>query len=131
MNEDLKQSAMRMQLQQQTRRHFLSGSAAGFSSLWLASQSAMGSSAKIVPQLRQAIRSAPSRHRCQRSEANHFLAYDGAPSQLELFDYKPDLIKLDGKDCPQEFLAGKRFAFIQGTPKCLVRSTRSSSMAKW
>ncbi len=43
----------------------------------------------------------------------------GAPSQLELFDYKPDLQRLDGQECPQSFLKGKNFAFIQGTPKML------------
>jgi hypothetical protein len=43
----------------------------------------------------------------------------GAPSQLELFDYKPILKQYDGKDCPQSFLEGQRFAFIQGTPQML------------
>ncbi len=43
----------------------------------------------------------------------------GAPSQLDLFDYKPDLQRLNGQDCPKEFLEGKRFAFIQGGPKML------------
>ena len=43
----------------------------------------------------------------------------GAPSQLELFDYKPDLKRLDGQPCPQSFLEGKNFAFIQGTPNML------------
>ena len=43
----------------------------------------------------------------------------GAPSQLELFDYKPALMKLDGQDCPQSLLEGKRFAFIRGVPKML------------
>jgi uncharacterized protein (DUF1501 family) len=43
----------------------------------------------------------------------------GAPSQLELFDYKPDLAKLDGQDCPQSFLEGRKFAFIRGVPKML------------
>lgn len=43
----------------------------------------------------------------------------GAPSQLELFDYKPELHKLDGKDCPPSFLEGKRFAFLKGTPKMM------------
>jgi hypothetical protein len=43
----------------------------------------------------------------------------GAPSQLELFDYKPELKRLDGQDCPASFLAGKRFAFISGVPKLL------------
>lgn len=48
-----------------------------------------------------------------------FLHMAGAPSQLELFDYKPDLQKLDGQDCPPSFLAGKKFAFIRGVPKML------------
>jgi hypothetical protein len=43
----------------------------------------------------------------------------GAPSQLELFDYKPDLARLDGKECPPSLLEGKRFAFIRGVPKML------------
>jgi len=43
----------------------------------------------------------------------------GAPSQLELFDYKPELTKLSGKECPPSLLEGKRFAFIRGVPKML------------
>ena len=48
-----------------------------------------------------------------------FLYMAGAPSQLELFDYKPELVKLDGKPCPDSLLAGKRFAFIRGVPTML------------
>jgi hypothetical protein len=36
----------------------------------------------------------------------------GAPSHLELFDYKPDLAKHDGKLPPPELLKGYRAAFI-------------------
>jgi Protein of unknown function (DUF1501) len=43
----------------------------------------------------------------------------GAPSQLELFDFKPELQKLNGQDCPDSLLKGKRFAFIRGVPKML------------
>ncbi|AWB65144.1 sulfatase [Saccharobesus litoralis] len=43
----------------------------------------------------------------------------GAPSQLELFEHKPELQKYSGKLCPEEFLKGKRFAFISGVPKLL------------
>jgi hypothetical protein len=45
-----------------------------------------------------------------------YLHMVGAPSQLDLFDYKPDLLKYDGKPCPDEFLQGKRFAFLRGHP---------------
>lgn len=48
-----------------------------------------------------------------------FLHMVGAPSQLELFDYKPTLQKFDGQPCPQELLEGKRFAFLRGHPSLL------------
>lgn len=48
-----------------------------------------------------------------------YLHMAGAPSQLELFDYKPDLVRLDGQDCPASLVEGKRFAFISGVPKML------------
>jgi hypothetical protein len=43
----------------------------------------------------------------------------GAPSQLDLFDYKPSLKRLDGQPCPEELIKGERFAFIKGVPKLL------------
>jgi hypothetical protein len=43
----------------------------------------------------------------------------GSPSQLELFDFKPELLKVSGKDCPPSFLQGKKFAFIRGVPQML------------
>ena len=49
-----------------------------------------------------------------------YLFQSGGPSQIELFDYKPELAKLDGKDCPQEFLEGQNFPFLQGIPKMLA-----------
>ena len=48
-----------------------------------------------------------------------YLHMAGAPSQLELFDFKPDLMKLNGQNCPDSLLKGKRFAFIRGVPKML------------
>ena len=48
-----------------------------------------------------------------------FLHMAGAPSQHELFDYKPLLQRLDGQQTPSSLLEGKRFAFIRGIPKLL------------
>src|ERR1700680_3488790 len=48
-----------------------------------------------------------------------YLHMAGAPSQLELFEHKPDLKRLHGPDSPASFLSGKRFAFISGVPKLL------------
>lgn len=48
-----------------------------------------------------------------------YLHMAGAPSQLELFDFKPELARLDGQDCPPSLMEGKKFAFIRGIPKML------------
>src|SRR5262245_52648051 len=41
-----------------------------------------------------------------------YLFQAGAPSQLELFDYKPELSKRDGQLPPAQLLKGYRAAFI-------------------
>ena len=48
----------------------------------------------------------------------------GGPSQLELFDQKPELNRLHGKPTPASYLEGKRFSFLKGVPK-LLGSVRS------
>jgi len=37
----------------------------------------------------------------------------GAPSQLDLFDYKPELTKLEGQPLPASVIGGQRYAFIR------------------
>lgn len=48
-----------------------------------------------------------------------FMHMVGAPSQLDLFDHKPVLQRYDRQLCPEEFIKGKRFAFLRGHPKLL------------
>jgi len=43
----------------------------------------------------------------------------GAPSHIDLFDYKPELQKRSGQLCPQELFEGKKFAFIRSRPTML------------
>ena len=102
----------RAQIELDTRRQFLSNCTTGLGGMFLASQFGKAatfgathdiSASPLVPKAKRVI----------------YLHMIGAPSQLELFDYKPELARLDGQDCPQSFLEGKRFAFIQGTPKML------------
>lgn len=38
----------------------------------------------------------------------------GAPSQLDLFEPKPELVERDREVCPDSVLAGRKFAFIGG-----------------
>ena len=54
----------------------------------------------------------------------------GAPPHLDLFDYKPELVKRNGQDCPDAFLKGKRFAFTSGMPKLLGTPRNSRSTAR-
>ena len=60
-----------------------------------------------------------SPHFAAKARSVIFLHMAGAPSQFELFEHKPLLNQLDGKDCPESLLANKEFAFIRGTPKML------------
>ena len=55
------------------------------------------------------------------AKAKHviFLFMAGAPSHLELFDYKPQLAKFDGTLPPAELLKGYRAAFINPNSKLL------------
>jgi hypothetical protein len=55
---------------------------------------------------------AATRHHTAKVDHVIYLFQAGGPSQLELFDYKPELTKYDGKAAPAELLAGKRFAFM-------------------
>jgi len=42
-----------------------------------------------------------------------YLFMGGAPSQLDLFDYKPSLKKYDGHPVPKEVVMGQKYAFIK------------------
>ena len=52
-----------------------------------------------------------------RAKSIIYLHMVGAPSHLDLFEPKPELNRLDGQPCPQEFIEGKRFAFLRGHPR--------------
>ncbi|GLR15871.1 DUF1501 domain-containing protein [Portibacter lacus] len=60
-----------------------------------------------------------SPHFAAKAKSVIYIHMAGAPSQFELFDFKPELNKLNGMDCPPSLLAGKKFAFIRGIPKML------------
>ena len=55
-------------------------------------------------------------HFAPRAKRVIYLHMVGAPSQLDLFDHKPALERHDGKPAPDEFIKGKRFAFLRGHP---------------
>ncbi|PHY01179.1 MAG: sulfatase [Planctomycetaceae bacterium] len=48
-----------------------------------------------------------------------YLHMSGGPPHLDIFDYKPELVKHNGEPAPDQFLKGKTFAFTTGTPKLM------------
>ncbi|MDX2195670.1 MAG: DUF1501 domain-containing protein [Cytophagales bacterium] len=113
-------------LQDITRRHFLQNVSTGVGSIALAQL--LGACGAMIDK-KSSSSSSPSAetnpmaiklpHFAPKAKRIIYLHMAGAPSQLELFDYKPELQKLDDKDCPESFLKGKRFAFIKGVPKMM------------
>ena len=104
------------QLQHLTRRHFLRDSSVGLGSIALASllhDETQGASGVVNP-----LAAKPAQFPA-RAKRVIYLHMTGSPPQLDMFDYKPELIKHSGKDAPDEFIKGKKFAFTSGTPKLL------------
>ena len=92
----------------ETRRHFFGRGGLGFGAMALSSL------------LSQRVGGAEGSWRIPaKVKSVIYLHMAGSPSQLELFDHKPALGRLHDTECPQEYLEGKRFAFIRGVPKML------------
>ena len=101
----------------QTRRHFLDTCAAGLGTVGLAhllaadGASADSSADPLV--LREP-------HFAPRAKNLIFLFMAGAPSQLDLFDPKPDLRKWHGEPLPPSMTKDMKLAFIKPTAKVLA-----------
>ena len=100
-----------------TRRHFLRHCGMGLGAMALGSLVGCDERENLRSSANPLLPRPP--HFAPKAKRVIYLHMAGAPSQLELFDYKPELQKYNGLDCPQELLEGKRFAFIQGVPKLL------------
>jgi hypothetical protein len=104
-------------LQQQTRRQFLRG--AGQFSLGAIALEALLQSraiASVDSAVPFAARPAPVKAKVKRVI---YLHMSGGPPHLDIFDYKPELVKRNGQDAPDQFVKGKTFAFTAGTPKLM------------
>jgi hypothetical protein len=98
---------MSERLKEITRRHFFGQSGFGIGSLALGSL------------LSENLFAQRGLHHPAKAKRVIFLFMAGAPSQLDLFDYKPSLTRHNGQPVPQEIIKGERFAFIKGTPRLL------------
>jgi hypothetical protein len=106
-----------LQAQAVTRRQFFGGLGLGLGGLALSALRADAAPAAPLKAKGPLASRAPMH--APKAKAVIYLHMPGSPSQLELFENKPELRKHDGQDCPEEFLKGKRFAFIKGVPKML------------
>jgi hypothetical protein len=88
----------------QTRRHFFSRCGIGVGSMALSSL--MARDAALAPK---------KTHFPAKAKNVIFLFMAGGPSQLETFEYKPLLTKLNGKPIPESYTKGKRFAFMDSS----------------
>ncbi len=98
----------------QTRRHFLGSASLGLGGLALAEL--MGRAAE--PPAADPLAPRPA-HFKAKAKNIIVLHMSGAPPHLDLFDYKPELVKRNGQNCPDSLIKGKRFAFTSGVPKLL------------
>src|SRR5262245_7059008 len=107
-------SPLEQYLQSQSRRQFLQRSGIGLGAIAFSSLLVESLSGKQRPAVSSNQLAARPPHFAPKAKSVIYLHMIGAPSQLDLFDYKPKLVELDGEICPPELLEGKRFAFIGG-----------------
>ena len=109
-------SPLHTHLQTLTRRELLQRLGTGIGGLALTSLLSRDLSAQPAP----ANPVAPHQpHFAPRAKNVIYLHMVGAPSQLDLFDYKPVLQQHDGKPVPKHLIEGQRFAFLRGHPNLL------------
>jgi hypothetical protein len=105
-----------------TRRHFLQYSSLGLGGIALSSLLTRDGAAAPAPTPLPAVINplAPKQpHFLAKAKQVIYLHMTGSPPNLDLWDYKPELVKRDGQDCPETFLKGRTFAFTTGVPKLL------------
>ena len=56
-------------------------------------------------------------HRPAKAKRVIYLFMNGAPTHVDIFDYKPKLAQMHGQPVPESFIAGKRFSTMSGGVK--------------
>ena len=119
--------ARELALRERTRRHFFADCGMGLGAMALASllgddRRALAGADRDPSPSRPRMPAPPSLgsdplaarpgHFPARAKSVIYLFMAGGPSQLELFDYKPQLQKYSGQAIPDSFIQGRRFAFM-------------------
>lgn len=103
-----------------TRRHFFGECGVGVGKIALASLLTDAFSSSRANAEGQQNQLAPKKpHFAPRAKRVIHLFMAGAPSQLDLFDYKPVLAQYEGKPIPPSVIGGQRYAFIRSDAACL------------
>ena len=95
-----------------TRRQFFGRSALGIGTAALASLLGRDARAGASPRGQPGIGGLP--HFAPRAKRVIYLFQNGAPSHVDLFDYKPMLRQWHGKQIPDEVVGGRRFSTMTG-----------------
>lgn len=95
-----------------TRKQFFGRAATGIGSAALGSL--MTRSTNAAPSTTSGLADLP--HFAPKAKRVIYLFMNGAPTHVDLFDYKPQIQKLHGTPVPESFLAGKRFSTMTGNP---------------
>jgi hypothetical protein len=105
----------------QTRRSFLHNAGLSLGGIALASLLSDDAPAESAAAKQPAANPLAAKSPPQPATAKRviYLHMAGSPPQHELFDFKPELAKLDGKPCPESLYKKERFAFIKGVPNML------------
>ena len=107
----------------QTRRHFFGGCRVGVGSLALANLLA-GSKVSNASEMPESTLAPKASLLPARAKRVIYLFMAGGPSQLDMFENKPLLNKLNGEPMPQSYLEGKRFAFMASSHRTNLLGTR-------
>jgi hypothetical protein len=107
-------------LQEQTRRHFFRQCGVGVGAMALADL--VASSANAEPSGNPLAPKPP--HFPPRAKRVIYLFMAGGPSQLDMFDHKPALNRLNGQPIPPSYLEGKRFAFMDSSHRINLLGSR-------
>ncbi|QDT32108.1 DUF1501 domain-containing protein [Thalassoglobus polymorphus] len=109
---------LQQQIVSRTRRDFLLSSASGIGAIGLGSMLAQdgllepAALAAAEPEFSSPL-AAKKPHFEGPAKACIFIFMAGGPSQLDLFDRKPELVKQNGQPLPKSIYEGVRFAFLK------------------
>jgi uncharacterized protein (DUF1501 family) len=110
-------------LREQTRRHFFSDCRVGLGSIALANLLA-DSNDVAAAELQKSMLAPKKTMFPARAKRVIYMFMAGGPSQLDMFDHKPMLNKLNGEPMPQSYLEGKRFAFMASSHRTNLLGTK-------